>query len=230
MLFGIKIDRDTFGRVKVVDGTGIVTVFTTVNLIPLYPHRSLYMKPRDPRRGGSESVPVRDDGRAPQLLPLASVDRTSAAVAYLRALFGLLAISGVLLLVPAIQSLMGEPLDELATMLTRGLAASSAVGVVGGASTYIVPLVSDRERRIRRHCGEGLGLAVDPARLGCDRAEEVADMLPGQPDPDDSRRRRLIRDLIGTRARIARSGGAFELEAGTDRLLEELEFLDCRGE
>ncbi|WP_337176871.1 hypothetical protein [Paludisphaera sp.] len=203
-----------------------MTVFTTVNLMPLYPRESFYVKPQAPRAWACEPVLFRDDGKVLQALPLTSIDRASVIMAYMRGLFALLTLSGVLLLVPAIHSLMGEPLDDLGRIATRVMSASALIGIVGGCLSYAVPLLTERERRIRRSCGECLGLAVDPARLWGDQAEKIVDILSAGPEPRDSTRHRLIRDLTRTRARLAYAAEVAALEARTDRLLEELEFLD----
>jgi hypothetical protein len=161
----VSAGTDTYGRVKTVAGTPIVTKFAMLQFLPLYPLQSYYFIGTGPTE--TTGVPFLASMKTVAVsgIPLATVDTTSVAIAYARGVFGALAIVGFMVIIPGIMYLSGERLDNFAMMATRALLISLIVGAVGGLLTYALLLTPRREREIRQHCGELLGVAVDPARV-----------------------------------------------------------------
>jgi hypothetical protein len=98
---------DTYGRVKTVSGTPIVTKFAMLQLLPIYPIQSFYSTGSGPTEttgipflASTKSVPIHG-------FPLASLDLISVLLAYVRAACGLFLIvdfiAGMMFLV------MGQP-------------------------------------------------------------------------------------------------------------------------
>lgn len=222
----VHVGTDTYGGVKKVGDTAIVTKFEMLQFLPIFPLQSYYVAGASHRRKsgipsivGLQSVEVVG-------LPLACVDRVSLAMAYLRGLFAACAVIGFMSIVPLIMHLTGERLDRFALTLTRGLVASFAVGLVGGAGTYAIPLTPRRESRIRTHCGEALGVSADPARLTWAMVREIEKLVAHSPpseSPDDERTK-LIQELVLCRAKIARNDDAPAMERRTDELIERLDW------
>ena len=222
----ITSGTDTYGRVKKISGTPIVTKFAMLQSLPVFPLVSYYFIGLGPTQvtgfpllGGSEYTPIIG-------IPLKSVDKTSVLMAYARALFALLTLIGFMSLFPIIQYFNEGQLDGFALRATRLLLLSFIVGVAGGGLSYVVPLTSRRERDIRRFCAEGLGVSADPARVSSDVAlkllESVGDDLWWSEDP----RKQLIRQLIESRVEISRASVVEDWEAKTDELLDSLRQLE----
>lgn len=164
----ISVGTDTYGRVKAVSGTPVVTRFAMLQFLPVYPLQSFYFV----KAGPSSATKIPFLGRTYFAsvvgIPLSSLDPASVAMAYVRAIFATLTICGAMVLVPGIMYLTGERLDGLAMIMTRGLLFALIVGVVGGILSYAVPLTPYREKEIRRLCAEQLGISADPARVPSD--------------------------------------------------------------
>jgi hypothetical protein len=222
---------DTFGRVKSVGGTPIITKFAMLQFLPVFPLESFYFTARGKPRVSGIPFVVLSHSAAIYGIPLARVSRTSVAMAYIRGGFGAMTIVGFLAMVPGMMHLMGEPLDDLAMMGLRGLVASIAVGSLGGLLTYLVRLTSRRERRIRSACGTVLGICVDPAVVPAATAQGIEASLhdpvlcESMESAEESRIGVILR-LVVTRARMARGLGVEEAERDTDELLDRLEHLD----
>lgn len=228
MFYRIVWGKEVFGRVKSVERTQVVTMFVTLQMLPLRPERSFFLKLQDPEDWQCEPVLRRDeDDGVVQAFPLRSIDRASVTMAYLRGVFGLMLIAGVFLLFPLIHQLMGEPLPEGGGLVIKLLATALMLGVVGGLLSYIFPRIPERDRRIRSCCGECLGVAADPALIWPEWAEEIIAILKQRPiPPGASPRVRLVRELTCTRARMASAADVHPLEARTDLLLDKLHDLD----
>jgi hypothetical protein len=133
---------DTYGRVKTVDGVPIVTKFVMFQFVPIYPLQSFYFF------GSSESktsgIPLIASTHTTtfQGMALARIDRLSCLMAYTRSVFAALALFGFLAIVPGIMYFTGEYLDSFALLVTKGLAISFVVGVLGGLTTYMIPLTT----------------------------------------------------------------------------------------
>jgi hypothetical protein len=214
---------DTYGRVKSVCGTPIVTKFAMLQILPIYPLQSFYFVGWGPTKtlgipclAGTESGTFHG-------IPLASVDAVSVVMAYVRGVCGFLAIVGVM---PGMAFLVGGPPgDKNGELAMYVILALGATGVVAGLLTYAIPLVSHRERSIRRYCAEILVVAADPARVRYDMSAilaEYAQSYQGENNP----RMEWIRQLITIRATIAQSTEHSDLEVKTDELLENLENSD----
>lgn len=218
----IHAGTDTYGRVKAVAGTAIVTKFAMFQFLPIFPIRSFYFVGKGPTT--KAGVPFLASTQTTSIagLPLASVDLTSVVMAYLRGLFGALAIIGCMAMVPGIMELTGEHLDEFAMMMTIGLVVSLVVGVLGGSLTYAVPLTSRRDRDIRQFRAELLGISADPARVTPDAKALIRSWLDAAGSASDAARTRTIRRLIEVRLGLPDPENGRALEDRTDDLLEQL--------
>src|SRR5690349_7327227 len=117
----VTAGSDTYGRVKVVAGTPIVTQFFMVQLLPVYPLRSFYFLSADHVKSSGIPGIAAVYSREFNAIPLAKIDRASVAMAYIRGLFGGMALVGFLAIVPGIMYLTGERLDEFAMYALFGL-------------------------------------------------------------------------------------------------------------
>lgn len=221
----IVAGTDTYGRVKTVGGTPIVTKFAMFQFLPVYPVQSFYYA--GPGRTETSGIPFVASSQTVAIrgVPLARVDRLSAAMAYTRAIFGTMAVFGFMAIVPLVMQLTGEHLDDFATSAMRVLVGCFLAGTAGGLLTYAIPLTPGRERRIRRCCGELLGMAVDPARVAADASaaiEEYAALAAPREIPATPRFA-LLQQLATVRSRIARRMDVDAMEWETDQLLDRLD-------
>jgi hypothetical protein len=219
----VTVGADTYGRVKCVCGTPIVTKFAMLNSLPIYPLKSFYFTGSGPTEViGNPFVESSHAGEA-YGIQLAKVDLTSAIMAYVRGLFALLILAGFTgVLFPGIMFLNGEQLDDFAMAAFRWLAASLAIGVVGGIFTYVMPHMTKREVEIRRNCRELLGIAIDPARLPSHTAMQIVENIDRLHDSIDDGGGKLIRDLVCARVKIAHGVDVRLYESVTDDLLWQL--------
>jgi hypothetical protein len=217
---------DTYGRVKTVSGTPIVTKFRMLQGLPLYPLQSFYFVGTGPAETTRMPFLVSETYVAIKGIPLATVDRTSVVMAYARGVLGVLAILGFMVIIPGIMHLMGERLDDLAMIATGALLICFFTGTVGGLITYALPLTPRREREIRQYCAELLGVSADPARVERETSASLTKYVDEHYRLADNPRTHLIRQLIATRAMIAQSTDSDRMEAKTDELLERLKHAD----
>ena len=221
-MYHIQTGTDTYGRVKAVAGTAIVTKFFMFQSLPVFPLRSYYfIRHGETTRSG---VPFFASEETTSIvgLPLASIDVASALMAYVRAGFATMTVVGSIAMVPGIIYLTGEHLDDFAMTATKGLLASLTTGIVGGLLTYAIPLISHRERDIRAYCAELLGVSADPARVTPEAQKMIGDYIDDPQLMTDHPRTRQIRQLIATRLELANSENARAFEDRTDNLLERL--------
>jgi hypothetical protein len=222
---------DTYGRVKPVGGTPIVTKFAMLHFLPLYPLQSYYFLGRGKPKWFGIPFVARSHTVAIDGIPLARLDRVSVAMAYLRGLLGALVLVGFLSIVPGIMHLAGEHLDDFAMIMLRGMLFSLAIGSIGGLLTYALPLTSRREHGTRTYCGSILGICIDPARVPVSTAAMIQDHLndlglTDPVDPDKDARSDDARALVLARAQIALGLDRYELERKTDELLDRLNHLE----
>ena len=220
----VAAGTDTYGRVKTVGGTPIVTKFAMLQGLPIYPLQSFYFMGTEstemsgvPFIASSQTVVISG-------IPLARVDRLSVAMAYVRGILAALVVVGCMSIVPVIMYFTGEHLDEFAKKALRSLIICFIVGVSGGVLTYAVPLNPRRERRIRRYCGEVLGISADPARVFPETAvaiEEYVAQVASQENHDDSRFV-IVQQLISCRSKIAQGIDANAMERQTDEIVDRL--------
>jgi len=218
----VSAGTDTYGRVKSVSGTPIVTKFAMLQFLPVYPLKSFYFIGAGAVQ--TKGIPLFASTSTSVIkgIPLASVDWTSVLIAYIRSIFAAMALLGCVALIPLYMNLTGEHLDQLAMMMVQFLLISLAIGVVGGALTYVIPLTPRREYDIRRFCAEQLGISADPARVSPEISEMLLEYLGSQPQTSKNSRQQLIHELICSRAQLAQAKGADHLESLTDKLLNEL--------
>jgi hypothetical protein len=195
--------------------------------LPVYPLQSYYYFGTD--RGESSGLPfvAGFHSETIQGIALARVDRVSVAMAHVRAVFGAALVFGSLIVVGLVGSFTGMPANQFAKQVMRVQVVLLIVGAVGGAVTYLVPNVSARERRIREHCGELLGVCIAPARISrefADALESHVARLALPASPDDPRCR-AVRELVEARLRIVRESDDNAMERRTDGLLEQLRIM-----
>lgn len=231
-MFHFHANLDTYGKVKTVQGTPIVTRFFAVNGMPFYPLASYYFAGI-----GETRFEYYTEGKAVQGLPLARLSRFSVLMAYFRGLCAALFLVGCLIIFPVVMILTGERLDDFAIVMTRCLLVCLVAGACGGLLSYLPIPTSWRETAIRRCCGELLGICADPALVREDAALAIAlemNLHPGRvedirhlPTGDAEKRLALLCELVLVRASMASSAaadGAREaLERQTDSLLDRLD-------
>jgi hypothetical protein len=224
---------DTYGRVKTVGKTPIITKFEMLHFIPLVPIRSYYLGRLGPAKTTGIPFLMMTHKVKVTGIPLARIDWLSVRIAYVRALFAVLFLLGLLgsLLVgdPAlIISLQGGGLDEAAWTFVSAALVCLGVAVVGGGLTYLIPTTTRRERAIRQYCGELLGMCIDPARVTRKSAGAIREFTLGivpQSEGESRSRQSLIRDLILVRCQRAEGAAPDLVRATTDELLAHLERL-----
>ena len=140
----VTVGSDTYGRIKTVGGTPIVTKFVMLQFLPIYPLQSFYLTGliHTERRG----IPLIASSHSTVIngIPLARVDRLSVVIAYLRGIFGAMTVVGFMSIIPLSMYFTGEHLDAFALSALRGLLTSFVVGLVGGVATYLIPRTSVR--------------------------------------------------------------------------------------
>jgi hypothetical protein len=229
-MVAIAAGTDTYGRVKKISGTPIVTKFAMLQFLPLYPLESFYLVGAGPIE--TTGIPFFASLHTVSIngIPLASVDKTSVVVAYARGLFGALAIIGFLVIVPGIMYLTGEHLDDIAMYGMRGLLISLFTGIVGGMLTYAIPLTPRREYDIRRYSEKVLGFAIDAALLRPDTSASLLEYLGERYEIEPNSPLQWIHHLIAARANIAQKSNMHRMEAQTDELLEKLRHAERIGD
>jgi len=226
----VVVGTDTYGRVKAVNKTAIVTVFSMLQMLPFVPIKSFYVW--GPVTSESKGIPFFGSIRKIKLrgIPLARVDRTSVAFAYIRGLLAALVIIGFIgTFTGLVFSANGKPMDDFAQTVIHLAWACLAIGVAGGVLTYLVPTISGRERAIRKYCGEMLGVCIDPGKVVPKVALAVREMLPPLASPDVGcvirSRSEHLRELILARCDLVTEAGS-NGESRTDELLDQLRHLD----
>lgn len=218
----VSAGTDTYGRVKNVAGTPIVTKFAMLQFLPLYPLQSYYYTGAGPTKTTGVPFLASTQSTAIHGVPLATLDTASVLMAYARGIFATLAIVGFIVIVPGIMYLTGERLDPLAIIAMQVLMTSFIVGVVGGLLTYAIPLTPRREREIRQHCAELLNVGADPACVPPELSAAFAEYVTRTYRKAEDPRTRFLGELVLTRDIIAQGHDATRLEIKTDELLDQL--------
>lgn len=227
---------ETYGAVRKVASTPIVTKFAMLQFIPLYPLESYYLKRlgKDSFRG----IPLIASATSRSIvgLRLARVDRLSVAIAYVRAFAGILGLPGFTIMVIAIVAMLTgslNPQDSFQRSILPVATGMLCVGALIGLPTYYATYVVDgRERRIREVCDEILGIAADPAMVDPDTAGELMSHIKEALSKADVKEpTKLLRNpqlasreqagllLVACRLRIATGGDRDKLEQAVDDLL-----------
>lgn len=221
----LTIGSDTYGRVKNVGRTPIVTKFQMVNAVPIWPLQSFYwIGPGETKR---EGVPFLASIETAEIvgLPLARRDKLSVGMAYLRGVAATLTVIGSIVIVPGIMHLTGERLDRFAMQATYLLLTMLGTGVTVGALSYCWPFqVSERERQIRTACGQALGVCADPAMLTREAALWVVEQCQRIQSTDQAigPAELHVHELVRVRAKIALGEPREHLESVTDGLLVQV--------
>ena len=136
----IDVGTDTYGRVKSVSGTPIVTSFFMCNGLPVYPLRSYYFVGAGPTESSGIPVLAGTQSTAIVGIPLASVDVASVVMAYVRGLCGALVVLGSIVIVFGIMVRNGNPPNASLMAAVRVILTLFVIGAVGGLLTYAIPL------------------------------------------------------------------------------------------
>ena len=232
-MVAVHAGTDTYGKVKQVGLTPVVTKFAMLSGVPIYPLESLYFA----GEGTPEGVPFIYTSTAIYGLPLARLDLLSVIMAYARGVFGLLTIAGFFgLFVPLVASIGAAqpPRDDFVKAMRVIGSIGLGVGVFGGLLTYVTPFqVTQREKQIRMACGAILGIWADPARIREDEArallsktskltrEQLKALAPTADTPEEFVQ--LACQLVVVRAKIALSDDRQPLEVQTDLLLHQID-------
>ena len=229
----LVVGTDTYGRVKVVGKTAIVTTFSMFQLLPVEPLKSYYVW--GPTKSRTEGIPFLAQVQKVTIrgVPLACVDRHSVAIAYLRAILAVMVMFGFMpVFVGLMMNLSGHRMDDFAVTVVGLGGGCLATGAAVGVLTYVVPTTSRRERAIRTYCGEMLGVCIDPAWVAPEAADAIRVALPRLKNLDREAaagpRSEYLRELIRTRCDDA-AGAKHDSEARTDELLDQLRHLDRVG-
>lgn len=227
---------ETYGAVRKVASTPVVTKFAMLQFIPLYPLESYYLMRlgKDSFRG----IPLIASATSRSIvgLRLARVDRLSVAMAYVRACAAILAMPGFLLLMITLVTLLNGSLNENDAFQRNSLSISlgllGAGSVIGLSSYYATYVVDGRQKRIREVCGEILGIAADPAQIDVDTAAELMTPIKealtkaevNEPtkllrNPQLASREQAGLLLVACRLRMATGGDREKLEQAVDDLL-----------
>ncbi len=223
----ITVGTDTYGRVKTVAGTPIVTKFAMLQMVPIYPVQSFYFAGVGPTRWSGIPFIAGSQSSAIHGIPLAAVDRMSVVVAYARGLCAILFLLGfVPLLIGGIMSISGPPPDRFARIAMVVCAIIFFIGAIGGLLTYTLARTPAREHAIRHYCAELLGISADPARVPADISARLDQLADERCRCDATTRNRLLLQLIAVRAKIAQDVEIDRMELKTDELLAHLQHAD----
>ncbi len=222
----VHFGDDSYGAVKYVGGFHVATTFFHVNSFPVWPMQSMVLGPRD------------EQGHDMQALLLASIDRHSVVIAYVRGVAGALIVLGF---IPLLFGFMFWLLNDGQTDIPPSLIMSIggvtvASGTMIGTASYLVwRTPKPRERHIRRIAHKQLGAAVDPASLVPSLSSHFAELLEsrllveGIHDYSDAIRRsheypEEIREkvLLRVRCEMSLAGPNAQHEFHTDSLLRGL--------
>ncbi len=99
------------------------------------------------------------------------------------------------------------------------------VATIGGLLTYICGKGTQRERLIRKHCGELISICIDPARLSSETCQALEQHMSecSRDSLGEGTRSPALVSLVRIRMRIAEGEDPTELENQTDALLMELD-------
>jgi hypothetical protein len=230
---------DTYGAVRKVRATPIVTRFAMLQLLPVYPLESYYLVRLGP--GTFRGIPFLVSHASQEVhgLRLARLDRLSVAMAYLRALATVLVLPGtIMFFVLFVMVLTGsyQSPDWFAQVLILIVSVMFGVGMLIGGTSYLATYrVDAREKKIREICGSVLGIAADPANIAADSAVELGPMIKAaMADANIANPSRLLQNpqeadelqaallLVACRMRIATGGDRGPLEQAVDQLLNVL--------
>ncbi len=228
-MYHVSVGSDTYGRVKKLGATSIVTRFGMVSGLPVFPLESFYLI----RLGHltSKGIPfiAQVHSRLIEGIPLARLDLLSVVMAYGRGLLGAIVLGGFISSFMLFMMWMtGEQFDHVQVIIAKCAGACLGLGTIASLGTYLVPFqMTSRERNIRRSCGMILGISADPARVRVDFAKSIESFLsetkadPGIPG--------LFHELALTRVRIALGSPPVALEHHTDDLLKRIEIQESNS-
>ena len=227
MQFGVE----TYGRVKVVGTTPVVTKFFNVMIFPLIPLQSVYLLGQEskfegvPMVAGVETVTIYG-------FPLARLSWISVIWAYMRAIGATLFVVGTCGFVFLGMTYLNDDRipPENFVLGAQILGSILVIGTGLGLVTYLLePRASRREVEIRLACGAVMGIFADLAQVTAAAAEKVSQEMASFGDLETEQMReqdvetlKLARQLTLVRARLASQRRDAGLERETDDLLSRL--------
>jgi len=225
-----SVGTEFYGRVKSVQQLPIVTSFWMFNYIPILPRESWYCRKIKSEFAGVPLIASTErfevDG-----IPLAKLDAASVVISYLRALGAVGLIISVLWSVMfVVMYLNPSPAAVQPDGFVYAVFSIGAIGTAVGGITYVIPLCSRRERRIRQVCHEVLGWAIDPAVVTKPMSQRLLAFINelSQASGRIDSTQELMQMLVVTRCRIAQGQDRNDNEARTTQILEELSSIAIR--
>lgn len=171
---------DTYGAVRKVGTTPIVTRFAMLQFIPLIPLESYYLARHGKERYSGVPLIFSETSRSIHGLKLARVNRLSVLVAYIRAIGGtlfLFGFTGAFVMFLISFQIEPNPNDEFQRYIVPVSVAIADLGALIAGPTYLATyMVPEREKRIREACAESLGFAADPACCDQETAEKLLNL------------------------------------------------------
>ena len=214
----LSLSTQNYGRVKTVKKIPVVTQFLIFHQLPVIPLQSVY------DLGYARNIPfaAQSSDTIIQGLKLARIDIASVLIAYARYFFGGLAVLGGLVSgILTAGYFAGQAFDDVGWTVFKTSTGIFAVGLAGTILTYWVPLLSERERKIRELCSELLEMAIDPAMITAKDCAPIAEFISSS-STTFNQRDQLIAALISARISISGNANIQEMEHATDRLLDQL--------
>lgn len=223
----IVAGTETYGRIKNVDGTPVVTQFAMLYWIPLWPVRSFYLSRLGETKAGGILFLASRTEREIVGVQLNRICTASVLFGYLRGLIGTVFLLGMLFSIVSLMS--GGGPRGAPPWIENALYLITAVSAVLGGITYLIPLTSPREKMIRQHCGTILKLAIDPALIKPEDARSILAELPeiwarcssASSNDEEREELKMICKLIQTRCKLSGKRSA-KLESRSDELLASL--------
>jgi hypothetical protein len=236
----VAIGEDTYGAVRRVKGTSIVTKFFMLQALPIYPLESYYLVRLGRKSGTGIPLVAYQTKRKIVGLPCRRINRLSVIVAYIRG------VGAAMVLFPTIFFMGGAVMrlsnanfrpDKFAQLAAMVFGIVLALGLAFSLPSYILTFyVPSRERAIRLVCARVLGVAADLANVRHDVQSDIVNLIAeflaqnGIADFNDVIRRpnsfdRNVLDvaLVLTRIRLGRGDAPETREAETDTLLRAIE-------
>jgi hypothetical protein len=235
----VAIGTDTYGAVRRLGRTSVVTKFFMLQALPIYPLESYYLVRLG--RTFASGVPLLACETQRKIIGIRcrKINRLSVIVAYARAL------AAVMVIFPSIVFFMAVIMrlcdanfhpDEFVQLIEWIAGVVLVLGLALALPTYYLTFhVPQREAGIRRACARVLGVAADPAHVHPDIVPEIGKQVDellaqrGITDLDGilQRPHSFSRDVLDlalarTRARLGLGDAPEKHEFGTDSLLRAI--------
>jgi hypothetical protein len=223
----VNVGSDTYGRVKVVGKTSVVTSFVMVQGIPIWPSKSYYCWGPNLKQQSGIPFVLSEHQVSIQGFQLQQIDRLSVVFAYLRALLAVLFFLGFVASLIAVMS--AAPKNEEQILIRRFSYGTFFGSLLLGGASYLIPTENRTQREIRRYCGEELQVCIDPAKVVPEVVNHLRGILQQKINTPSGipilRRQALIHSLILVRCESA-IASTEQTDQRSDQLLSELQQLD----